>query len=304
MDAALVEAGLRRREDGEVRRDLLHVARLPGAARRRSGSARCSRSRAIATCVCHASAWDMDGKDDVRIKMCITPDRRGPAHHLPRAGPRLLLPLRTRTSRSCSRTAPTTASTRPSATRSTLSMTPAYLAKIGLVPATKPSQRGADQPADEDGAREDRLPAVRQADRRVALGGVLRARSRPRTTTSLVGAARAVPGRRRRRSRAARTTSIRARSTTCRATRPTRATSCRSSSQFQFHRALCEAAGFKGPLYRVLDLRQQGGRREAPRDARAGRAASRGRTRWTSSPARARWMPRRSSSTSRRCAAG
>ena len=27
--------------------------------------------------------------------------------------------------------------------------------------------------------------------------------------------------------------------------------------QFQFHKALCEAAGFKGPLSRVLDLRQQ-----------------------------------------------
>ena len=30
--------------------------------------------------------------------------------------------------------------------------------------------------------------------------------------------------------------------------------------QFQFHRALCKAAGHKGPLHAVLDLRQQGRR--------------------------------------------
>ena len=41
--------------------------------------------------------------------------------------------------------------------------------------------------------------------------------------------------------------------------------------QFQFHKALCDAAGYKGPLQRVLDLRQHRSRQEVRRDARAGR---------------------------------
>ncbi len=41
--------------------------------------------------------------------------------------------------------------------------------------------------------------------------------------------------------------------------------------QFQFHRALCQAAGFTGPARPVLDLRQQGRRREAHGHAGAGR---------------------------------
>ena len=213
------------------------------------GALDAARSRVIATCVCHASAWHMDGKDDVRIKMCITPDRGGTA-------------------------APSITSSGMSITTSaykdqpflfqngahdgfheaigdtvTLSMTPAYLAKIGLVPRRRqPSTRSRHQPADEDGARQDRLPAVRQADRPVALGACSRARSSPRTTTRPGGSC--------------------ARST--RASRPpverteddfdpgakyhvpgnTPYTRYFLSFilQFQFQRALCEAAGYKGPL--------------------------------------------------------
>ena len=65
----------------------------------------------------------------------------------------------------------------------TLSVTPAYLRKIGLLGDVQPSQGSHHQPADEDGARQGRVPAVRQADRRVALGRVLRRRSSPPTTT-------------------------------------------------------------------------------------------------------------------------
>ena len=39
--------------------------------------------------------------------------------------------------------------------------------------------------------------------------------------------------------------------------------------QFQFHRALCEAAGIQGPAARVLGVRQRGGGQALPRDARA-----------------------------------
>ena len=78
----------------------------------------------------------------------------------------------------------------------TLSMTPSYLAQIGLVPAAAAKQGSGDQPADEDGAREDRVPAVRQADRRMALEGVLRRDHARELQRGVVGAAREVPGRR------------------------------------------------------------------------------------------------------------
>ena len=61
--------------------------------RRLSGSARCSTRPRDREVVCHASAWDMDSKDDVRIKMCIEPTRGRPVHDLSRARPRLLLPV-------------------------------------------------------------------------------------------------------------------------------------------------------------------------------------------------------------------
>ena len=46
---------------------------VPGAAGQRSGSARCCTQPRDRDVACHASAWDMNGKDDVRIKMCIRP---------------------------------------------------------------------------------------------------------------------------------------------------------------------------------------------------------------------------------------
>ncbi len=51
--------------------------------------------------------------------------------------------------------------------------------------------------------------------------------------------------------------------------------------QFQFHRALCKAAGYTGPLSRsALDLRKQGGgRRSSRRCSAIGARASRGRKR-------------------------
>ena len=40
--------------------------------------------------VCHASAWDIDNKDDLRVKICITGQRRRLLHRPPRAGPQHL----------------------------------------------------------------------------------------------------------------------------------------------------------------------------------------------------------------------
>ena len=56
--------------DGQDRRGLLHLARLRAAARRPSGSARMITQPRDREVVCHASAWDVDNKDDLRIKMC------------------------------------------------------------------------------------------------------------------------------------------------------------------------------------------------------------------------------------------
>ena len=71
--------------------------------------------------------------------------------------------------------------------------------------------------------------------------------------------------------------------------------------QFQFHRALCDAAGHKGPLHECsIYGNKEAGEKLTRAMLAARRRASRGRTRSRSSPARARWMRRRSSTTSRR----
>ena len=74
--------------------------------------------------------------------------------------------------------------------------------------------------------------------------------------------------------------------------------------QFQFHQALCEAAGLQGPAARVLDLRQQGSGQEVRAPcSRWARASLAGRAREAHRHAR-RWTRRRSSSTSSRSKPG
>ena len=79
----------------------------------------------------------------------------------------------------------------------------------------------------------------------------------------VVGAARRSTRASRRRCRAARPTSIPAPSTTCPANVPYTRYFLAHILQFQFHRALCRRPGFTGPAPPLLDLRQQGGGREA-----------------------------------------
>ena len=59
--------------------------------------------------------------------------------------------------------------------------------------------------------------------------------------------------------------------------------------QFQFHRALCEAAGQTGPLHECSIYGNKEAGEAAAGDAGDGRLASPGRTRWRRSPASARW---------------
>jgi hypothetical protein len=67
--------------------------------------------------VCHASAWDVDYLDDLRIKMCIDITART-SRPSTTSWATTSTSARTRRSRRSSATAPTTASTRRSATRS------------------------------------------------------------------------------------------------------------------------------------------------------------------------------------------
>ena len=55
----------------QLRRALLHLARASRRCPRPSGSGRCSCKPRDRDVVCHASAWDVDNDDDLRIKMCI-----------------------------------------------------------------------------------------------------------------------------------------------------------------------------------------------------------------------------------------
>ena len=159
-----------------------------------------------------------------------------------------------------------------------LSVTPGYLHQIGLVSAVKPSPGGRHQPADEDGARQDRVPAVRQAHRRVALGRVRRPRSSRRTTTRPGGSCAASTRAWRRRWRAAKKISIRARSTTSPATRRTRATSCRSSCSSSSTRRCATPPASRA---RCTSARSSTARKPARSTPRCSSSApaSRGRTR-------------------------
>ena len=68
--------------------------------------------------VCHASAWDMATSDDLRIKMCIEPTEEDlvTIHH--ELGHDFYFISYAQQPYPLPATAPTTASTRPSATRS------------------------------------------------------------------------------------------------------------------------------------------------------------------------------------------
>ena len=130
-----------------------------------------------------------------------------------------------------------------------LSVTPEYLVKVGLI-ATGARRVGRHRAAAAAGAGEDRVPAVRPAGRSMALAGVLGTGDAGELQPGVVGACGRSTRASRRRSRAARRSSIRARSITCRATRPYARYFLAHILQFQFHRALSQAAGCTAPLHR------------------------------------------------------
>ena len=209
--------------------------------------------------VCHASAWDMDDERRRAHQDVHEAHRGGSVHDLPRARARLLLHLVQGPARAVpgrrARWLPR------GHRRHGESVGDARLSAPDRAGQRREALAGSrHQPADEDGARQDRLPAVRQAHRPVALGGVHGRDQAGRVQQGLVGTAREVPGRVAAGARAAKRISIRARSTTSRATRRTRATSCRSSCSSSSTRRCARRPGSRA---RCTSARSSATRRRA-----------------------------------------
>ena len=250
VDAALEGEEARRASDGRSSGEaLLHVARPRPAARDVLGAlavheaartARSSATRARGTCT-----FD----NDLRIKMCIKPNEEDliTIHH--ELGHDYYFHAYYKLPMLFQR-APTTASTRRSATRSRSRSRPRYLKKIGLLDeGAADDEKGAHQRPDEEGAREDRVPAVRQAHRPVALGRVLAGRRSRRTTTRPGGScARKYQGVAPPVARTEADFDPGAKYHVP-ANVPYMRYFLARMLQFQFHRALCKAAGHKGPLH-------------------------------------------------------
>ena len=144
--------------------------------------------------VCHASAWDIDYEDDLRIKMCIEPTAEDftTIHHelghnfYQRAYKEQPVLFRDSANDGFHEAIGDTIA---------LSVTPEYLVKIGLLDKAPDASRDIGLLMNER-AREDRVPAVRPADRSVALEGVLRRGHAGRLQQGVVGSAAEVSGRR------------------------------------------------------------------------------------------------------------
>ncbi len=186
--------------------------------------------------VCHASAWDVTWSGDLRVKVCLEPTEEdfvtihhelGHDFYFQRYEKLPILFQQGANDGFHEAIGDTIA----------LSVTPDVPAGPR---AARRRRRGrkrrggprAHQPADEDGAREGRLPAVRPAHRQVAMGRLLRqGRPRPTTTPRGGGSRRSTRASARRR-RVRPTTSTPARSSTSRRARRTCATSSRASTSF------------------------------------------------------------------------
>ena len=240
--------------------------------------------------------------DDLRIKMCIEIDGRGLHHHPPRARAQLL-PARL----------PQAADPLPQRRQRRLPRGHRRhhraLGHAGLPEEDRPARQGAGHRGrhrvpDAQGARQGGLPALRPAHRPVALEGLLGRGQARRLQPGLVGAARA-------------------------STRASRRRSPRGEADFdpgaKYHvpgeRALhallpgrhpavpvppraLPRGRIHGPAPPLLDLRQQGGGREAATRCWRWARAGPGRRRSTRSPASGRSTPPRSSTTSRRSRTG
>ena len=215
--------------------------------------------------VCHASAWDLDNLDDIRIKMCtkVNAEDFYTVHHelghnyYQRAYKDQPFLFQNGANDGFHEAIGDFVGLS--------ALTPTYLNQIGLL-QTRAGRGGGHPVPAEDGARQDRLPAVRPDGRPLALERVPRRDRRPaeyndawwpiccRSTRASSppgprpadafdpGAKYHIPG-----------------------NTPYTRYFLAHIYQFQFHRAACEQAGWTGPAAPLLGLRQQGGRREVQR---------------------------------------
>jgi len=197
--------------------------------------------------VCHASAWHMDGKDDVRIKMCIEPTQEQLYTIYHELG-HIYYDLWYRDQPILFQAGAHDGFHEAIGDTINLSMTPAYLAKIGLAPTTTPSREALintqmklalDKVAF--------LPFGKLIDdwRWQVFAGQIKPANYNATWWTLrrqyQGVVAPVP-----RSEADFDPGAKYHIP---ANRPYMRYFLAQILQFQFHKALCEAAGFKGPLH-------------------------------------------------------
>ena len=198
--------------------------------------------------VCHASAWDVDNVNDLRIKMCIdiTAEDFTTIHHelghnfYQRAYNEQPYLFRDSANDGFHEAIGDTIA---------LSITPEYLVRLGLLDKAPDSVEGH-RPAALAGARRSRLSAVRAADRPMALEGLLGRDHAGKIQPHLVGAAAQVPGRRAAGAADRRPSSIPGAKYHVAANVPYTRYFLADILQFQFHRALAKIAGCTAPLHR------------------------------------------------------
>ena len=145
--------------------------------------------------VCHASAWDIDDKDDIRIKMCtrVNAEDFDTVHHelghnyyqRAYAGQDYIF-----------RGGANDGFHEAIGDFAGLNAHDADLSQPDRPARPRARHRGGHPVPAEDGARQDRLPALRAAGRQMALGGVLRRDAARALQRCLVGAAHALSGHR------------------------------------------------------------------------------------------------------------
>ncbi len=199
--------------------------------------------------VCHASAWNIDSRDDIRIKMCIhvNGDDFGVVHH--ELG-------HVYYSRAYQEQSPLFRSGAHDGFHEAigdfiaLNVTPEYLVQIGLLPPDQAAERAERLvAAHARGARQDCVSAVRVHDGSVALGRVLRRGHAGNLQRRLVGARAAQSGRQAAERRPADAFDPGAKFHIANNV-PYLRYFLAYILQFQFYEAACKAAGWEGPLHR------------------------------------------------------
>ena len=183
-----------RRADGAALGRFLHVDRLPAAAGivlREIDAAAPARPRCALP---RERVADGHGQDDVRIKMCIQPTEEDQYTIYHEMG-HIYYYLAYKDQWPIFQGGANDGFHEAIGDTIRLNITPAYLAEIGLAGKAGTDEKAALNAADEARAREGRVPAVRSPDRQVALGRVRRIDRAGQVQRGVVAAAPQVSGR-------------------------------------------------------------------------------------------------------------